>query len=44
MKYLAEVCWNIYSCAEFPKFYAFQTDENCGGECEVNAFPGFSKN
>lgn len=44
MKYLAEVCWNINSCAEFPKFYAFQTDLNCGGDCEVNVFPGFSKN
>lgn len=39
---LAEQCWKIQSCAEFPKFYAFQTDNECEGKCEMNIFPGFS--
>lgn len=42
-QFLAEVCWNINTCAEFPKFFAFQTDNDCSNGCEVNAFPGFSK-
>lgn len=42
-QFLAEVCWNINSCAEFPKFFSFQTDNDCSGRCEVNAFAGFSK-
>lgn len=24
--FLAEMCWKINTCAEFPKFFAFQTD------------------
>ena len=27
LQWLAEVCWQIDSCAMFPKFYSFQTDE-----------------
>ena len=42
-QFLAEVCWAISSCAEFPKFFSFQTDNECTGKCEVNAFAGFSK-
>lgn len=42
-QFLAEECWEIESCAHFPKFYAFQTDTECESECEVNIFPGFSK-
>ena len=42
-QFLAEVCWQIDTCAMFPKFYAFQTDKQCANECEVNIFPGFSR-
>ena len=43
LKVLATKCWDISSCAHFPKAYAFQTDKDCSNNCEVNIFPGFSK-
>ena len=44
LKVLGHKCWDIPSCAHFPKAYAFQTDKDCSNNCEVNIFPGFSKN
>ena len=42
LPYLTQTCWQIPSCAEFPKFFAFQTDDDCSTDCEINIFPGFS--